>query len=197
MTASDFQPSPSRCPSGARRVVRPILTTAALLSLAACAAGPGRGRGPGGPDMDATPGPMRVTQNSVAEPVALMMVGFDRNLDAVIDRAELQGGAQRAFQAADGDGSGELSLIELSNWSETWLGSPSALPGRFNFDRDQSDTISPAEFSAEFGRQFDRFDINRDGRVTRAELLTLTRIRQSGAGAVDDRGRRRSDDPQD
>src|SRR3546814_3770008 len=87
-------------------------------------------------------------------------------------KAELKAGTERMFSVADHDRHGDLSLIELSEWAAVWLGGQSAVPGRFDFDRDQDDRISRTEFVAELERRFAGFDADKDGRVDRRELLT-------------------------
>jgi len=116
-------------------------------------------------------------------PVGLLLTGFDVDDDARVTRDELRAGTARAFALADADRSGQVSLIELSSWSATWLGDGSALPGRFDFDRDGSDTVSEKEFAAELSRRFARFDQDNDGVVVRAELLRMAPMRtQPGVG---------------
>src|SRR3546814_2830478 len=85
-------------------------------------------------------------------------------------KAELKAGTERMFSVADHDRHGDLSLIELSEWAAVWLGGQSAVPGRFDFDRDQDDRISRTEFVAELERRFAGFDADKDGRVDRREL---------------------------
>lgn len=104
-------------------------------------------------------------------PVALLFAGFDANADRRLDRAEIEAGIARAWKAADPQGARSIGLIELGDWAADWLGDQSAPPGRFDFDRNGDDRISAAEFKAEFERQFAKFDANRDGFVTRAEML--------------------------
>ncbi len=104
-------------------------------------------------------------------PVALLFTGFDSNFDLRLDRTELEAGIARAWKAADPQSSGSIGLIELGDWAAAWLGDQSSPPGRFDFDRDQDDRVSAAEFRAEFERQFAKFDVNHDGFVMRAEML--------------------------
>jgi len=115
--------------------------------------------------------PVAQAARRAATPVAVLIAGFDGNGDARVDRAELRAGSERMFTLADGNGDGMVSLIELARWSTQWLGSPDGLPGRFDFDRDQDDKVSKAEFGAELLRRFTALDTDHDGMVTRAEIL--------------------------
>lgn len=108
---------------------------------------------------------------AATSPAGVLIAGFDANGDGRVDRAELEAGIERMFRLADQNHDGSLSLIELSQWSMIWLGGPSAVPGRFDFDRDADDRVSASEFATELRRRFNGFDADKDGVVTRAELL--------------------------
>lgn len=159
---------------------------AAAIALALLAGGalaqptPDNRRGPppaGQPGLPGAPqGP--VLSGRAAPPIALLFVGFDANGDGRTDRAELDAGEARNFALADTGRDGALGLIELAEWSRIWLGDISALPGRFDFDRDGDDRVSPAEFRAELGRRFAAMDTDKDGALTRNELL-LSRAQPS------------------
>lgn len=141
------------------RIVAPTLLTLALAAAAVAQPAPPPGP-PGG----------TLVGRSVA-PAGVLIAGFDGDGDARTSRDELRAGTARSFGLADLDRNGRLSLIELSNWSTTWLGDASALPGRFDFDRDADDFVSSAEFAAELDRRFVRYDADKDGFVVRGELL--------------------------
>ena len=126
------------------------------------------------PGPDAACDAFLIASRAAVPPIGLLIAGFDANGDALVDRAELKAGAERMFKLADRDHDGSLSLIELSQWAAQWLGGPSAVPGRFDFDRDQDDRISKQEFLDEIERRFRGFDKDQDGAVTRAELLAQT-----------------------
>ncbi|MFC3711907.1 EF-hand domain-containing protein [Sphingoaurantiacus capsulatus] len=111
-------------------------------------------------------------------PVGVLIAGFDSDGDGRTSREESRHGTLRMFGLADQNKDGKLGLLELSQWSATWLGDVSALPGRFDFDRDADDSISAAEFTAELERRFSRFDVDKDGFVTRGELLQSQPLRQ-------------------
>ena len=115
-----------------------------------------------------------------ASPAALLIAGMDANGDSRVRRAERARAAGRLFAGADSDHDGALTLIELADWSYAWLGDQSAVPGRFDFDRDADDKISRAEFVAELDRRFAAFDKNGDGVVERSELLTIGPQQQRG-----------------
>jgi hypothetical protein len=122
----------------------------------------------------ATPqGVSAVPISEVAEPLALAVAGFDGDHDGRTDRDEFDAALGRTVAAADSNGDGALGYIEYSGWAQTWLGSPTALPGPFAIDADGDNRLSTAEIAAEFGRQFVRLDADRDGAVTHSELLTI------------------------
>ena len=128
------------------------------------------------PDPNLLPTPPILT----AYPAAVMIAGMDANGDARVTRAELAVAEARMFAAADGDRDGALGLIELADWARIWLGDQSAVPGRFDFDRDADDRVSRAEFVAELDRRFAGFDKDSDGVVERAELLTIAQREERG-----------------
>ena len=124
-------------------------------------------------------------------PAALLFAGFDTGGDAQLDRQELAAGVARMWQAADPQREGSIGLIALGDWAQVWLGDQSAPPGRFDFDRNGDDRISGAEFKAEFDRQFAKFDADKSGSVTRAEMLQAAPIpnfRQDGRQVEQRRG---------
>lgn len=116
--------------------------------------------------------------SEVAQPLAVAIAGFDADRDGRTSRAELDEGLGRTFEAADTSRDGVLGYIEYAGWARTWMGSETALPGPFSIDTDGDDRLARAEMISEFGRQFDRLDTNRDGSITRAELLTVRNPRQ-------------------
>lgn len=145
-----------------------------LLALAAAQPGPP----PPSPPVAIRPGqaPERTTRvplSEVAEPLGLVVAGFDANRDASTTRAEYEEALGRSFAVADRDGNATLGYLEYSGWAETWLGSQSALPGPFAIDADGDNRLSREEFLAEFRRQFARLDKSADGAISRAELLTV------------------------
>jgi len=145
-----------------------------FLALAAAQPGPPPAAPPAAIRPGQAPqGTTRVPISEVAEPLGLVVAGFDADRDASTTRAEYEEALVRSFAAADRDANATLGYIEYSGWAETWLGSQSALPGPFAIDADGDNRLSREEFLAEFRRQFARLDKSGDGAVSRAELLTV------------------------
>jgi hypothetical protein len=126
-----------------------------------------------------------------AEPAALFMAGLDENLDSIATVDELGAALDRLWVAADTDTSGDLSIHELNDWRQRWLGAADGWPGPFHFDIDGNSVIGRREFDAGLKAIFQEFDRNKDLRIERAELLApaLQRgkpppavVRQGGAG---------------
>ncbi|WP_375398769.1 EF-hand domain-containing protein [uncultured Sphingomonas sp.] len=129
----------------------------------------------------------------VVEPVAMLLAGFDADGDGKTTRAEMEAGAKRTFAAIDTAWTGKLGYIAFADWAERWLGDRNALPSPFEVDSDGDNQITLAELTAQLGRTFDRLDRNRDGALTRAELLTI-RASSGDRGDIG-RGKRRGGRP--
>lgn len=147
-----------------------------LFLLACCTGAPERPLIAG--DGQMPPGSGQLSR--MVPPVALLFVDFDADRDGVVTADESARGAAVAFIEADADRNGVVGLIELADWSARRLGDPGAVPGRFNFDRDNSDSVSPAEFAAEINRRFAAADADRDGRLKRSEMLVALPARGPG-----------------
>ncbi len=126
-----------------------------------------------------------VAATIVAEPVAVMLAGFDGDGDARTTLAETTTGVARSFASVAGNAP-TIGYIAFADWAERWLGDRNALPGPFEIDRDGDNRITLPELQARFAAIFARIDRDHDGVLTRAELLT---IRQGPRG--DRPGRRR------
>jgi Ca2+-binding EF-hand superfamily protein len=122
----------------------------------------------------------------VAEPVAMMIAACDSDGDGKTSRAELSQCLTRSFDAIDTAHKGSIGYIDYADWALKWLGDRNALPSPFTIDADGDNRITPAELQRQFDTLFTRFDTDKDGVLTRAELLTIR------ASATDDRptGRR-------
>jgi len=124
----------------------------------------------------------------VVEPVAMAIAAFDANADGRVTRAELADGVRHSFEVIDTTHRGRLSYIDYSDWAERWLGDRNALPSPFELDADGDNAITLAEMEARFDAIFTRLDTNKDGILTRAELVTVRATPTSGFGE-DRRGR--------
>ncbi len=109
----------------------------------------------------------------VASPAALLIATCDANADARVTRVELAACLARSFAAIDTAAKGSLGYIDFGDWALRNLGDRNALPSPYETDADNDNRITLAELQATFERYFTRFDIDKDGAVTRAELLTI------------------------
>ena len=108
-----------------------------------------------------------------AEPAALFIAACDANGDGRVTQAELTAGVARSYATAEGAASGSIGYIAYADWSLAWLGDRNALPSPFEVDRDGDNRITLAELQARFAQFFVRFDRDKDGVLSRAELLTI------------------------
>ncbi|WP_242183468.1 EF-hand domain-containing protein [Sphingomonas sp. CARO-RG-8B-R24-01] len=162
------------------------LVVAAILGLSVMAAGSATAQTT--PPVAAAPvAPAQPTATIVAEPAAVFIAACDQNGDARTSRAELDACVARSFARIDTANSGTIGYIGYADWALLWLGDRNALPSPFGVDANQDNRITVAELQSEFGRLFERFDLDRDGMVTRAELLTI----RSGLRPVDTGKRKR------
>ena len=117
--------------------------------------------------------PAQPAANLIADPVGVMIAGFDADQDGRVTRAEFDAGVRRSFELADTQHRGSISFIGFSDWAETWLGNRNALPGPFEVDKDGDNRITLAELTARFDLFFSRFDVNKDGVIVRSELVRV------------------------
>lgn len=160
------------------------LVVAAILALAS---GSGSVAAQTVPPVPAPVAPAQPTATIVAEPAALFIAACDGNGDARTTRAELDACVVRSFATIDTSNSGTIGYIGYADWALQWLGDRNALPSPFGVDANQDNRITPAELQVEFQRLFNRFDLDHNGVVTRAELLTI----RSGLSPVDPGKRKR------
>ncbi len=118
-------------------------------------------------------GPAQPPATILVEPAAMFVATCDADGDARVTRAELTACIARAFATADGAASGKIGYIAYADWEQRWLGDRNALPSPFEVDTDGDGRISLAELQTRFASYFDRFDLDRDGTLTRAELVTI------------------------
>lgn len=129
---------------------------------------------------------MQMRSTFVAQPISLVITGFDANGDTAVTKAELLAGVPAEWARLDGDQNGRVSPVEMDHWAALALGSRSATPGRISFDKNSNGTVSEAEFGRHLEIEFNRLDRNEDGILVRAELVRLfqppTNNRSRGRG---------------
>ncbi len=108
-----------------------------------------------------------------AEPAALFIAACDANGDGRVTQAELTAGIARSYATAEGAATGSIGYIAFADWAQAWLGDRNALPSPFEVDRDGDNRITLPELQARFAQFFARFDRDKDGVLTRAELITI------------------------
>ncbi|WP_375403664.1 EF-hand domain-containing protein [uncultured Sphingomonas sp.] len=125
----------------------------------------------------------------LVEPAAAFLAACDADADALTTRAERDAGVARAFAPAEAAaGERGVGYIAYAEWARRWLGDANALPGPYEVDADGDNRITAAELERRFTALFDRYDMNKDGALTRAELVT---VRARPPGEEDGRGRER------
>ena len=125
----------------------------------------------------------------VVEPVAMFIAACDADGDARVTREELHRCVARSCAAIDTGHADTLGYIAFADWAEKYLGDRNALPSPFETDANGDNRVSLAELDAKFDAIFTRLDRDKDGFLTRAELLTIRG--DAGRGPGDDRRRRR------
>lgn len=123
----------------------------------------------------------------LVEPAAMLLAACDADADALVARAERDVCLARVYATADGANSGKIGYIAYADWAQRWLGDRNALPSPYEVDADGDNRISSRELTARFTSLFNRYDINKDSTLTRAEIVT---IRARAPGAEDPRGER-------
>lgn len=143
-----------------------LIFTAAIigsLALSACATKQDR-RGPP-PDREGQ-GPAR-TAGTFVKPVGLLFAGMDLNNDAIVTEAEFNAGVAAEWSNFDRNPSGTYFAV----WSVAKLGSTDAYPTFMMFDKNFNNVVSDDEFSERLESEFSQMDVNRDGQLSRSEMI--------------------------
>ncbi|MCH8862156.1 MAG: hypothetical protein IID51_06570 [Proteobacteria bacterium] len=111
--------------------------------VAACSSPARRGPPQQRPNMDRSGA-------QVLLPASLLFASFDADGNYKINNEEVDAGLLNAFDQADADGSGKLSLFEYRNWAAQALGATNALPGWIGIDLDGDHSISESEYRQAF-----------------------------------------------
>lgn len=121
----------------------------------------------------------------LVEPAAMLLAACDSDADALVTRAERDACLARAYATAEGAAAGRVGYIAYSDWAQRWLGDRNALPSPYEVDGDGDNRIALSELTRRFTGLFDRYDLDRDGTLSRGELVT---IRAVAPGTDDRRG---------
>lgn len=148
------------------------------------------------PGVPAVPSNAPAPATVMAEPLALLVAAADGDGDARTSRAELSASLARSF-AVFARGQADIGYLAFADWAKRELGSPTALPSPFEVDRDGDNRITLAELQGRLAAVFGRLDTDKDGHLSRAELLSI-RVTGPGPapGGPDDRRRDRGRDRQ-
>jgi len=129
------------------------------------------------------------------KPAGLLFAGFDIDQNYAVTPDELADGLELAFQNADMDANGRLTLFEYQDWSAKALGSPTATPGWMELDRDGSTSIDPIEFRGGFERLAKTYGLTGPNGLLISELTgdmpVMSASRPSGGMPSRSRGGRR------
>jgi hypothetical protein len=101
---------------------------------------------------------------------SLIIVGCDRNFDALTTRAEMTECVTQMFVAADKDRSGGVGTFEFEDWRKVNVGNDDHSPYRLEIDRDMDSRITSEELAFFWNLRFTTLDGDKDGSLTRREL---------------------------
>lgn len=138
------------------------------------------------------PGPAAQPPATIlVEPAAMLLAACDADADALVTRVERDACLARAYATADGAASGKVGYIAYADWAQRWLGDRNALPSPYEVDADGDNRVALPELAARFAALAARYDLNKDGTLTRAELVTIRAQAPGADGPRGERGRRR------
>jgi Ca2+-binding EF-hand superfamily protein len=158
-----------------------------FLALAATAAAPALAQTANQPAAQQQPQP--VVKAAMIQQLDAAFVGVDANKDGFTDRAEIEAAETRAmnarkaqviagraaaFKQLDKDNNGQLSLAEFNAVvSAQAVPKANAAPFLQRFDTNKDGKVSQAEHRAPATAQFDRADTNKDGTLSVAEQRAM------------------------
>lgn len=136
------------------------------------------------PREEASRGPSVPVYFHYAKPTSLVLVEFDADRDRKITTAELGAGIDHEWQLAAGEeADGDLGAIGFQNWVQNAVGTVDTRFTHLTVDTDSDGSISEDEFRAALEQEFEAADNNKDGNVTRTELVTFFERQSRGQNA--------------
>ncbi len=124
-----------------------------------------------GSDKDRGPAEIRGTVQ--ARPIALFFAGLDANRDKSVSAAELAAGIDADWRALKPSVTGKVGAFKIEDWALQTLGSREAYPTRLSFDSNLDNQVSADEFKNRLTLSFTEMDEDKDGRLTREELVYI------------------------
>lgn len=115
-------------------------------------------------------GPREEPATQLVVPEALIFTEFDANKDRVITEAEFRAGLKSDWAQAS-KGAASIGHIELREWLVGVLGSDAFDFGPVGFDTNYDATITKAEFTSALTQRFTNLDADKDGSLSRKELV--------------------------
>jgi len=159
----------------------PIIST--VLFITACSSTPDRRE----PAQDRqVRGPVQ-SSGVFVKPIGLLFTAMDSNGDTKTSKEELTAGIAAEWARLEG----RSSAAYFMDWSNAALGSTDAFPTFMSFDHDLNGIVTELEFSDRLKQEFASMDKNKDGQVSRDEMLIsfeAPRGRQAGGGEQGGRG---------
>lgn len=110
-----------------------------------------------------------------------MFLEFDTDHDRVVSSAELRAGLETAWAQAS-KGGASIGHIDLRSWLVGVLGSDEFDFGPVGFDTNLDSVITKAEFAAALTQRFTLLDTDKNGSLSRSELVR--RVESLGRGQV-------------
>ncbi|MBT8473128.1 MAG: hypothetical protein KJN99_11040 [Marinicaulis sp.] len=109
----------------------------------------------------------------------MILIEFDADRDRLLTRSELLAGADAEWRViAEAAGADELRPIDFSQWVEKAIGTKETAFTHIAVDTNANGTIGAYEFRSALEREFSIADKDKDGVVTRAELVKSFQVRQ-------------------
>lgn len=128
--------------------------------------------------------PEQIRGEIQARPIALMFAGMDVNRDKRVTREEAATAISADWLSLSPSMTNKIGAFKIQDWALETLGSAEARPSRISFDRNLDNQVSGDEFEHRLLSAFDTMDEDKDGVLTRAELVYLSaaRIRREERG---------------